>query len=61
MFLLTTLPFVGKAWRRDRPVAIASPGLLFVRAVALGTGFVTGLLRQCGPKGRVRKLERGGD
>jgi glycosyltransferase involved in cell wall biosynthesis len=44
VFLLTTLPFAWKAWRKDVPVAIVSPGLLLVRALALGTGFATGLV-----------------
>ena len=45
LFLLTTLRFAARVWRDDRPVAIASPGLLFVRAAALGLGFACGLLR----------------
>jgi len=44
LFLMTTLPFVRKAWRRDIAVAVASPGLLFVRALALGTGFAVGVV-----------------
>ncbi len=43
-FLLTTLPFVLKTWTKDPRVALVSPGLLFVRAVALGLGFAVGLL-----------------
>jgi lipopolysaccharide/colanic/teichoic acid biosynthesis glycosyltransferase len=43
-FLLTTLPFVAKAWRKDRIVALASPLLLAVRAVALGAGYGCGLI-----------------
>ncbi|MCP4357234.1 MAG: glycosyltransferase [Chloroflexi bacterium] len=39
IFLLTTLPFGRKAWGKDRAVALASPFLLFVRAVSLGFGF----------------------
>ncbi|HSJ58342.1 MAG TPA: glycosyltransferase [Anaerolineae bacterium] len=44
LFLLTTLPFVRMAWRRDRWVAVASPALLLVRALALGSGFAVGLV-----------------
>ncbi len=42
---LATLPFVRKAWQKDRPVAFLSPLLLFIRAWALGLGFVAGNLR----------------
>jgi glycosyltransferase involved in cell wall biosynthesis len=42
-FLISTLPFVLKAWQKDIPAAIISPILLFVRALALGTGFAAGL------------------
>ncbi len=45
LFLLTTLRFVRKAWHRDRAVALAAPGLLFGRAVALGVGYARGRLR----------------
>lgn len=45
VFVATTLPFVGKAWSKDRAVALAAPGLLFGRAVALGWGYARGLLR----------------
>jgi GT2 family glycosyltransferase len=44
VFLLSTIPFMVKAWPKDRIVALASPGLLFLRALALGTGFASGLL-----------------
>ncbi len=43
-FLVTTLPFVAKAWGKDKAVALAAPALLFGRAVALGWGTVRGLL-----------------
>ena len=57
LFLATTLPFVFKAWTKDPPVATLSPGLLFVRALALGTGFAAGLVANRaigGPSGRDR-------
>ena len=44
VFLATTLPFVRKAWGKDRAVALAAPALLFGRAVALGWGTLRGLL-----------------
>jgi glycosyltransferase involved in cell wall biosynthesis len=43
-FLLTALPFVRKAWRKDRHVAVVAPFLLVVRALALGLGFAAGVL-----------------
>jgi len=45
LFLLTTLPFLKKAWLKDRVVCLASPWLLFCRALALGIGYVWGLAR----------------
>lgn len=44
-FLFTTLPYTLKAWRKDRAVALASPFLLGVRALALGLGYSWGLVR----------------
>lgn len=44
VFLATTVPFVGKAWGKDRPVAWLSPLLLFGRAVALSVGYAWGVL-----------------
>ena len=44
LFLITTLPFVRKAWGKDRAVALAAPGLLFGRAVALAVGYLRGAL-----------------
>lgn len=43
-FLLTTFPFAVKAWTKDPVVALLSPYLLFVRAMALGIGFAVGLV-----------------
>lgn len=43
-FLLTTLPFVVKAWEKDTAVALASPFLLWVRGAALGFGYAAGIL-----------------
>jgi lipopolysaccharide/colanic/teichoic acid biosynthesis glycosyltransferase len=44
LFLATTLPFLGKIWRKDRPVVVAAPLLLAVRALALGLGYGWGVL-----------------
>lgn len=48
LFLLSTIPFVLKTWRKDTLVALVSPGLLFARALALGTGFALGLVCSLG-------------
>ena len=45
VFLLSTAPFTRKAWSKDKPVALASPFLLFVRAAALGFGYAWGLVK----------------
>jgi lipopolysaccharide/colanic/teichoic acid biosynthesis glycosyltransferase/glycosyltransferase involved in cell wall biosynthesis len=45
LFGLTTIPFIRKAWSKDRAVALTSPGLLLVRAAALGLGYGWGLIR----------------
>ena len=50
-FLVSTLPFVVKAWRKDPQVALVSPVLLVVRALALGTGFCAGLGARLVPNG----------
>lgn len=55
VFLLTTIPFALGAWRRDRAVALISPGLLLVRALALGLGFAVGLAAHSGSGGAVEK------
>jgi GT2 family glycosyltransferase len=44
LFLLTTLPFVAKAWGKDKAVALASPILLAGRALALIAGVLMGAL-----------------
>jgi glycosyltransferase involved in cell wall biosynthesis len=41
----TALPFYIKLWRRDRAVLLIAPLLLWVRAWALGLGFLLGTLR----------------
>ena len=45
VFLITTLPFVRKAWPKDRAAALISPGLLLGRALALSAGYARGMLR----------------
>lgn len=43
--LLSAVPFLVKVWRRDRAVMLVGPVLLFVRAWALGLGFLLGSVR----------------
>lgn len=45
-------PFLLYALRRDRGVALAAPGLLLVRAIALGLGLVWGFVQRRGWAGR---------
>jgi GT2 family glycosyltransferase len=45
LFLLSGLPFYIKIFNRDLPVLTIAPLLLFVRAWALGLGFLLGILR----------------
>jgi len=54
LFLATTVPFIFKAWRKDRPVALLSPFLLIARATALGLGYGWGLIRPV----KARSLEK---
>jgi lipopolysaccharide/colanic/teichoic acid biosynthesis glycosyltransferase/glycosyltransferase involved in cell wall biosynthesis len=54
IFLLTTVPFLAKAWRRDRGLTLPAVGLLWIRALALGTGFAVGLIRFRGKIGERR-------
>lgn len=59
-FLTTAAPFVLKAWSKDRAVALAAPGLLFVRGAALGWGYLRGTLSPrpgIGPEG-MRSWQR---
>ena len=44
VFILSASPFVVKAWRRDRPVALVSLPALYVRAWALGLGLLAGYM-----------------
>ena len=43
-FLISTIPFVIKAWKKDPVLALASPHMLFLRAAALSFGYVWGML-----------------
>jgi hypothetical protein len=45
LLLLTGIPFLAKVWRRDRPVLLVAPLMLFLRAWALGLGFLVGAVR----------------
>jgi cellulose synthase/poly-beta-1,6-N-acetylglucosamine synthase-like glycosyltransferase len=51
-FMITTFPLVGRALRRDAPVAVAVPPLLFVRALALGLGLTVGFIRFSGARAK---------
>lgn len=50
VFGATTVPFVRKAWRSDRAVAVMSPAMLAVRAGALSAGYVVGTIAAAGDK-----------
>jgi glycosyltransferase involved in cell wall biosynthesis len=43
-FLVTTLPFVRWAWRRDRAVALAWPAVTLLRVAVQGVGLAAGLV-----------------
>lgn len=45
LLLLNGIPFLIKVWRRDRPVVLIAPLMLFLRAWALGIGFLLGNVR----------------
>ena len=45
VFVVSAIPFLVKAWRRDRPIAWLSLPVLFLRAWSLGLGLVAGCLR----------------
>ncbi len=53
-FLASAGPFLVKAGRRDRGVLLPAVGLLWVRALALGSGFALGLVRFRGQVGARR-------
>jgi hypothetical protein len=50
LLLLSGLPFLIKVWRRDSPVLLIAPLMLFLRAWALGLGFLLGNLRWLLPR-----------
>lgn len=45
VFVVSAIPFLVKAWRRDRPIAWLSLPVLCLRAWSLGLGLVAGYLR----------------
>ena len=51
--LVSFAPFMFKAWRRDRVVALAAPALLVVRAMALGCGLLAGMWDGLRQRGRL--------
>jgi len=44
-FIISTLPFAQKLWQHAWQLALLSPFILAVRAMALGCGFVIGMIR----------------
>lgn len=56
VLLLSNLPFLSKLLRRDAPVAMIAPLLLFVRAWALGLGLLTGIVAVLSRKSARRVL-----
>jgi len=48
IFLATTLPFVIKLARRSPALALIGPGMLVVRALALGCGYLNGTIHFAG-------------
>jgi cellulose synthase/poly-beta-1,6-N-acetylglucosamine synthase-like glycosyltransferase len=57
-FCLSTLPFCVKALRRDALVAVVSPPLLWLRALALGLGLAWGLARHSQTRLILAMLDR---
>ncbi len=45
LFLLSTAPFLMRILKRDPRIFLPAAGLLFVRALSLGTGFIWGVVR----------------
>jgi lipopolysaccharide/colanic/teichoic acid biosynthesis glycosyltransferase len=45
VFFASTIPFLLKAWSKDRVVTLAAPFLLAIRAAALGFGSAWGLIK----------------
>jgi cellulose synthase/poly-beta-1,6-N-acetylglucosamine synthase-like glycosyltransferase len=45
LLLFSGIPFLAKVWRRDRGVMLVAPLMLFLRAWALGLGFLAGMVR----------------
>lgn len=43
-FSATTIPFTLRAWKHDPPIALISPFLILLRALALGSGMLAGML-----------------
>jgi glycosyltransferase involved in cell wall biosynthesis len=56
-FLATTRPFAARAWGRDPIIAILSPVMLLVRAMALGIGFASGLSARLGSRNHSNRFK----
>ncbi len=57
VFLASAVPFISKAWNKDKPVALASPFMLFTRALALGSGYAWGLVRPARDMGQEHTID----
>ena len=44
-FLISSVPFLTKGWKKDRAVVFVAPFLLATRAMALGFGYAWGLIK----------------
>ncbi len=56
-FLISTIPFLAKAWPKDRMAAIAAPFLLAIRAGSLGFGYAWGLIKPQPDMGREHTID----
>jgi lipopolysaccharide/colanic/teichoic acid biosynthesis glycosyltransferase/glycosyltransferase involved in cell wall biosynthesis len=56
-FFMTTIPFLTKAWSKDRNVTLAAPFLLGIRAAALGFGYAWGLVNRQPGIGQERTID----
>ncbi|MFH0880858.1 MAG: glycosyltransferase [Lentisphaerota bacterium] len=46
--LALAMPFARKAWTKDRRVALAAPGIIFLRSAVLAVGSLLGVFRSLG-------------
>lgn len=53
---ITAVPLIAFMTRRDRTAAMVAPGMILVRAVALGTGLVAGAVGEIARSVRLKRL-----